>query len=93
MMIAIRHETLLTLAQAAALLPPNRRGRPVCLSCLYRWIQHGIRTSSAATVRLEALRLGGRWLTSAEALERFARRLTPAADLLPGPQAEGTTQP
>jgi hypothetical protein len=28
-------------------------------------------------VRLEAIRLGGRWLTSEEALERFAEQLTP----------------
>jgi hypothetical protein len=28
-------------------------------------------------VRLEAVRLGGRWLTSAEALARFAERLPP----------------
>jgi hypothetical protein len=34
-------------------------------------------------VRLEAVRLGGRWVTSREALQRFAERLTPRSDSKP----------
>jgi hypothetical protein len=34
-------------------------------------------------VRLEAVRLGGRWLTSREALQRIAERLTPGQQHLP----------
>jgi hypothetical protein len=78
-MLNFRDETTLTLNQAARLLPPSRRGRPVTLSCVLRWVLQGVRTP-AGTVRLEAVRLGGRWLTSLEALERFAAAQTPQVD-------------
>ena len=69
-------QTLLTLPEAARLLPPYRHGRPVSVSCVSRWIRHGLRTPHGQ-VRLEAFRLGRRWLTSIEALERFAAAQTP----------------
>jgi hypothetical protein len=70
-MIDLRTETLISLAQAARLLPPGRNGKTTHISTLMRWINPGVRG-----VRLEAVRLGGRWLTSAAALQRFADRLT-----------------
>lgn len=70
-------ETLLSLSQAARRLPPGRHGRPVTLSCLLRWVLDGVPGPEGHRVRLEAVRLGGRWLTSVEALARFAERLTP----------------
>jgi hypothetical protein len=73
-MIDITHETLVTLSQAARSLPPGRKGKPSHLATVQRWILHGVRG-----VRLEGVRLGGRWLTSREALARFAERLTAAA--------------
>jgi hypothetical protein len=76
-MIDLRNETALSLSQAARLLPPSRRGRPVTLSCLLRWVLNGVRTP-AGVVRLEAARMGSRWLTTIEALERFAAQQTPA---------------
>lgn len=57
-------------------LPPGRRGRHVSLSCALRWTLNGVRLPSGEIVRLEAIRLGGRWLTSIEALQRFAERQT-----------------
>jgi hypothetical protein len=72
-------ERTLSLAAAARLLPPGRRGRPVTLSCVLRWVLDGVKTPQGI-VRLEAVRLGGRWLTSVEALERFADRQTPKFD-------------
>lgn len=75
-------EKLLSLADAAKFLPAGRRGRPVSISCLLRWIVVGVRTPSGK-VRLEAIRVGSRWLTSSEALERFADRLTPRFDDAP----------
>jgi hypothetical protein len=71
-------ETLISLPQAARRLPPGRRGRPVSLSCVLRWILDGVPGPDGQRVRLEACRLGARWLTSVEALGRFAARLTPA---------------
>jgi hypothetical protein len=76
-MIDLAAETVLSLTEAAKLLPPARLGQPVTPSCLMRWVQVGARGADGRTVRLEALKLGGRWLTSREALQRFAERLTP----------------
>lgn len=37
----------------------------------------GTKAPDGSTVRLEALRLGGRWVTNREALQRFAEASTP----------------
>jgi hypothetical protein len=82
--IDIAAETLITLPSAARRLPPFRNGRPVSASTIWRWITVGINRAGGYVVRLEAVRLGGRWLTSVEALTRFAMALTPdrgAADV------------
>jgi hypothetical protein len=88
-MIDLRNESTLTLAQAARMLPPGRRGRPATLSCVLRWVRDGVKTPTG-TIRLEAIRLGGRWLTSVEALERFAARQTPAFGERPAPPTPRT---
>jgi hypothetical protein len=87
-MLDIRNETLISLTQAARMLPPGRRERPVSVSCVYRWIFSGIKTPHGK-VRLEGIRIGGRWLTSVEALERFAAAQTP--DLADRPQLPRTS--
>lgn len=76
-MFDLKNETPITLTAAARMLPPGRRGRPVSLSCIFRWIVDGVQTPNGVTVRLEAARMGGRWLTTVSALERFAERQTP----------------
>jgi hypothetical protein len=80
---AILTEHTLSLSQAAKRLPPSRKGAPVSLACVLRWVLSGARGPDRQTVRLEAIRLGGRWLTSVEALARFADRLTPQAEVSP----------
>src|SRR5437660_1613990 len=75
-MIDLANESLLSLAQAAAALPTGRQGKKVHLSTILRWILAGVRTPTGR-VHLEGIRLGGRWLTSREALQRFADRQTP----------------
>jgi hypothetical protein len=70
-------ETTLSLSQAARRLPPGRKGAPVSLACVLRWVLDGSRAPDGRVVKLEAVRLGGRWLTSLEALQRFAEALTP----------------
>lgn len=89
MSIDLSTESTLSLAAAAKLVPPNRRGRPVTLSCVLRWVLDGVKTPDGRTVRLEAVRLGGRWLTSREALQRFAESQTPDLDRKapPGPRS------
>jgi hypothetical protein len=76
-MLDITSESTLTLAQAAALLPRGRNGARPPLGCLLRWVLQGSKSPSGERVRLEAIRLGGRWVTSRETLQRFAERLTP----------------
>jgi len=76
-MIDLAIESSLTLSQAGRLLPPGRHGKTPSLGCLLRWVLDGCRSPSGEVVRLEALRVGGRWVTSREALQRFALALTP----------------
>ena len=71
MAIDLQTETVFTFAEAAKRLPRRRQGRPVHVATIHRWAKAGVRG-----VRLESLRLGGGLVTSAEALQRFAERLT-----------------
>ena len=84
-MIDLTVETPLPLAAAAAQIPPARNGRRCHLSTVLRWVLRGAKAPDGTLVRLEAVRLGGRWVTSAQALQRFAERLTPRADITPRP--------
>lgn len=70
MSIDITTESLLTLSQASKRVPGNPH-----VSSLHRWRLQGVHG-----VKLETVKIGGRRLTSAEALERFAARTTAAAD-------------
>jgi len=63
--IDLAAETLLTLEKAAEKLEVSK-------ATLHRWITYGTKG-----VRLEAAKLGGRWRTSEEAIQRFSDRLTP----------------
>jgi hypothetical protein len=76
-MIDLARESAISLKEAARLVPPARDGHRCHLSTLLRWILQGCRSPTGEVVRLEALRLGGKWITSREALQRFAERLTP----------------
>lgn len=82
-MIDLTTESLHSLAQAVAWVPASRRGKRTHISTLLRWIIKGSRAPDGRVIRLEALRLGGRWLTSREALQRFAARLTPSPEQSP----------
>jgi hypothetical protein len=46
-------------------------------STVFRWIVDGVKAYDGSLVRLEAVRLGRKWVTSQAALQRFAERLTP----------------
>jgi Protein of unknown function (DUF1580) len=66
-MIDTATEHLLTLQQAADRIPVSRGGRPCHPATIWRWIK---------SRKLEGTRLGDRWLTSVEALQRYAERQT-----------------
>lgn len=63
-MIDLATETLLTLSQAAAILP----SRP-STATLWRW-----RTKGVKGRKLECISIGGKVLTSVESLQRFAQQ-------------------
>ncbi len=69
-MIQLQSEQLLSLQQAAELLP----GTPA-LSTLHRWRQLGVRG-----VKLETCLIGGKRYTSTQALQRFTDAVTAAVD-------------
>ena len=62
-------ENVFALAEAASQLP-RLNGRKVHASSLWRWAKIGIRG-----VFLETRKLGGRYVTSLEALDRFSKKL------------------
>jgi hypothetical protein len=77
-MIDLSRETAVSLGQATRVLPPGRNGRPVHISTLVRAITKGVNGH-----KLEALRVGKRWVTSVEAIQRWAEAQTPGPDAPP----------
>ncbi len=71
MMIDPLLENVVSLADAAKLLPARRGGKRPHVSCVYRWTVSGCRG-----VVLESLQIGGTRCTSLEALSRFFVSLT-----------------
>ena len=69
MSINMQTERVGSLADVARWLP-KYQGTKIHTSTLWRWTSRGLRG-----VRLEYLRLGGRILTSVEAVTRFAAKL------------------
>jgi hypothetical protein len=69
-------ETIITLPEAARMLPPLRRGRPVTSSAVWKWASKGLRLSDGTRLKLEVLKIGSRWLTSKEAVFRLCQRQT-----------------
>ena len=71
---AIEHhlldEALCTFSEAAAWLPPIG-GKRISTATLWRWARKGIKG-----LHLETRRIGIRFLTSREALDRFAKALS-----------------
>ena len=83
LLTALLGETLvgdaLTLSQAARLIPAHRGEGRASPSCIWRWMRFGYRLPSGDVVKLEAARIGGRWLTTTAALMRFMESTTAAS--------------
>src|SRR5262249_36091030 len=75
--IDLQLEEVYSFAKAARLIPPARNGKRTHISTLLRWATKGAKGPDGTIVRLDAMRLGGRWVTSRQALERFMAALTP----------------
>lgn len=69
-------EELITLSTAARQFPAHRGTGKTSLSTVFRWVTAGCCNVAGQRVKLEAIRAGGRWLTSREAVTRFAIALT-----------------
>ncbi len=78
--IDLSTEHPLSLTAAAKRIPPLRSsGRPVHPATVLRWVLHGTRLPDGSRLRLAAVRCGGIWQTTAEALDRYLSALTQAA--------------
>src|SRR5262245_812962 len=66
----------LPLYEAATLVPGRGRSR-VHASTLARWIARGVKTPDGRRVRLRAVRIASRWVTTRAWLEEFAAAQTP----------------
>ena len=85
---AIRNEILggdvLSIPQAAKLIPGSRTSNEHAdPATVWRWVTIGTKTPDGRIVKLGAVRLGGRWVTSKGALERYIKALTSATELAP----------
>jgi hypothetical protein len=76
MPIDLKNERLIRFSDVPALpnLPLRRKGARLHLATVHRWRKPGL-----AGIQLEAVRVGGCWSTTVEALARFFDRLGAAA--------------
>ena len=79
----------MSLSAAGRLFPGHRGGKCVDPSTVFRWVTKGLRTPARRVVKLEAVRVGGRWITSNGAVARFVAALTD--DAVPGAPAPKPT--
>jgi hypothetical protein len=68
----------LALSAAGRLFPAHRGDGTVGPSTVFRWLTKGAKSTGGQLVKLEAVRVGGRWLTSRGAVARFVQALTVA---------------
>jgi hypothetical protein len=77
-MIDITAEQPITMREAARLYGSSRDGRPTHVSTIVRHIVRGTRLRSGEIVRLEGARIGGKWVTTRQSIQRYVERLTAA---------------
>ena len=75
--IDITSDDTMTLTEACRILPRGRNGAKPHISTLVRWITDGAPATDGRRVRLSAVRVGGKWITSRAALREFSALLTP----------------
>lgn len=72
------NEQLISIAEASRKFPNHRGVGTIRTTTIWRWINRGIRLPDGSILKLEALRVAGRWLTSTEAVTRFIERQNPS---------------
>jgi hypothetical protein len=82
----------ISLAQGAKLLPATR-GKATAPSTLFRWHVRGVKLPDGTTLKLEAVRIAGRLVTSKAALRRFIERQNqPQQPPVPIPEVRTPTE-
>ena len=74
-MLDITVETPINLTDVARMRPAGRGNRPTHFGTVLRWILNGVKTPNGR-VKLQAVRLRSKWVTSKEAVQRFTDALT-----------------
>ena len=69
--IVDQNEPTIGVAEVARQFPAARDAGRVHPQTIVRWIQRGVKTRDGRRVKLEAIRVGYRWLTSEAAVKRF----------------------
>src|SRR5262245_66461341 len=69
-------ERLIPVYDVPKYVPPSRSGRRLHRAAVWRWVSKGLPGPNEIRVRLEAVRIGRRWITSREAVARFVARIT-----------------
>jgi hypothetical protein len=64
-------EKMLSMSQAARMLPSLRGGKTPHPNTLVRWAKAGLKSKGGQIIRLETYRIGGTTCTSLNALKRF----------------------
>ena len=87
-------EGVIPLREVAHRLPAFRPGTRTTYSCVLRWSLKGVRVPGGQRVRLEAVRCGGRWLTTEAAIQRFLLAQQPTEERQPQapPRSPGQRQ-
>lgn len=67
----LTEEKLIPLSDVCGLVPGSRGAKRLHRQTVARWIEKGVIAKSGQRVKLGATRVGNRWLTTAEAVERF----------------------
>jgi hypothetical protein len=62
-------------------IPSSRRAGPLTPQALWRWATKGIRRPDGQVVKLEVVRVAGRFLSSWPAVERFIQAQNEAAEV------------
>jgi hypothetical protein len=85
-MSTLLNEQLISLSQLAARIKSHRRQGSLSTQAIWRWVTRGLMLPDGRMVKLESVRLAGRFLTSWPAFQRFLVAQTPGeAEVLPVP--------
>lgn len=81
----IFEEDCLSISQLCKILPVGRNGKRPTFSTVWRYVLEGAKLPNGERVKLEAVRFGGKWVSSKQAAQRFVEALSSAAADVPSP--------